>query len=241
MIVACQIKSRGSITDPFNSGFHSCFIARAQAVLLVSAGWCPNTSYLWLRPLSNFEQHLNVLCSAVSLANMDSPVQPPATGMLSLHLEAEGGNGGKSLFLAEPSQSGQKSGDVASVSEEDANEKKKKNKKRRRAERAAAAAAKKEEQAATEDIQKKCTGYCGKRKALSDFNADQNSCKECVLHQKAFWRHAKSQDCEQDMKELEKKIRNWPQMCKKNLQRSGRKPQHRRSGSNSVSRVSARH
>lgn len=128
MIVACQIKSRGSITDPFNSGFHSCFIARAQAVLLVSAGWCPNTSYLWLRPLSNFEQHLNVLCSAVSLANMDSPVQPPATGMLSLHLEAEGGNGGKSLFLAEPSQSGQKSGDVASVSEEDANEKRRKTK-----------------------------------------------------------------------------------------------------------------
>lgn len=205
MIVACQVKSRGSVTDPFNSGFHSCFRAKAQAVLLVSAGWCPNTSYLWLRPLSNLEQHLNILCSAVSLANMDSPVQPAATGMLSLHLEAEGGNVGKSLFLAEPSQSGQKSGDAASVSDEDANEKKKKNKKRRRAERAAAAAAKKEEQPATEDKQKKCTSYCGKRKALSDFNADQNSCKECVLHQKAFWRHAKSQGCEKDMKELEKK------------------------------------
>ena len=149
---------------------------------------------------------------------------------------------GKAFFLAEPSQSGQKSGDVASVSEEDANEKKKKNKKRRRAERAAAAAAKKEEQAATEDIQKKCTGYCGKRKALSDFNADQNSCKECVLHQKAFWRHAKSQNCEQDMKELEKKDPKLAADVQKRICKGADASRSTgEAGSNSVSRVSARH
>ena len=90
--------------------------------------------------------------------------------MLSLHLEAEGGTEGKSLFFAEPSHSGQKSGDAASISDDDddAHEKKKKNKKRRRAERAAAEAAKKKEQ--TEEKFKKCTSYCGRRKALSDFN-----------------------------------------------------------------------
>ena len=133
---------------------------------------------------------------------MDLPPQAAASGMLSLHVEAEGGIEGRDLFLGEPSQSGHKSGDAASISGEDATEKKKKNKKRRRAERAAAEAAKKQE--AAEETQKKCTGYCGKRKALSQFNADQNSCKECVLHQKAFWRHAHSQGCTKDMKDLEK-------------------------------------
>ena len=75
---------------------------------------------------------------------MDVPPEP-SSGMLSLHLEAEGGTEGKSLFFAEPSHSGQKSGDAASISDDDddAHEKKKKNKKRRRAERAAAEAAKK--------------------------------------------------------------------------------------------------
>ena len=75
---------------------------------------------------------------------MDVPLEP-SSGMLSLHLEAEGGTEGKSLFFAEPSHSGQKSGDAASISDDDddAHEKKKKSKKRRRAERAAAEAAKK--------------------------------------------------------------------------------------------------
>lgn len=83
---------------------------------------------------------------------MDLPPQAAASGMLSLHVEAEGGIEGRDLFLGEPSQSGHKSGDAASISGEDATEKKKKNKKRRRAERAAAEAAKKQE--AAEETQK---------------------------------------------------------------------------------------
>jgi len=65
----------------------------------------------------------------VALANMDVPLEP-SSGMLSLHLEAEGGTEGKSLFFAEPSHSGQKSGDAASISDDDddAHEKKKKKK-----------------------------------------------------------------------------------------------------------------
>ena len=86
--------------------------------------------------------------------------------------------------------------------------KRRKTKKRRRAERAAAEAAKKKEQ--TDEKFKKCTSYCGRRKALSDFNADQNSCKDCVLHQKAFWRQAKSQGCEKDMKDL---VKSDPKMA----------------------------
>ena len=60
---------------------------------------------------------------------MDVPPEP-SSGMLSLHLEAEGGTEGKSLFFAEPSHSGQKSGDAASISDDDddAHEKRRKTK-----------------------------------------------------------------------------------------------------------------
>ena len=138
---------------------------------------------------------------------MDMPAEMANSDMLGLHLEAEGGIEGKNLVFGDANHSVQNSGDAAeadaaSTSDQDPKEKKKKNKKIRRAERAAAEAAKKQQQ--PDEAQKKCTSFCGKRRALSDFNADQNSCKECVLHQKAFWRHAKSQGCEKDMKDLEK-------------------------------------
>ena len=134
---------------------------------------------------------------------MDPPPDTAEAEILSLHLEAEGGAEGKNLVLGEASHSVPNSGDAAaSLSDQDGAEKKKKNKRVRRAERAAAEAAKRKAQ--PDEAQKKCTGFCGKRKPLSDFNADQNSCKECVLHTKAFWRHAKSQGCEKDMKDLEK-------------------------------------
>ena len=134
---------------------------------------------------------------------MDPPPDTAEAEILSLHLEAEGGAEGKNLVLCEASHSVPNSGDAAaSLFDQDGAEKKKKNKRVRRAERAAAEAAKRKAQ--PDEAQKKCTGFCGKRKPLSDFNADQNSCKECVLHTKAFWRHAKSQGCEKDMKDLEK-------------------------------------
>jgi len=106
---------------------------------------------------------------------MDMPAEMATSDMLGLHLEAEGGIEGKNLVFGDANHSVQNSGDAAeadaaSTSDQDPKEKKKKNKKIRRAQRAAAEAAKKQQQ--PDEALKKCTGFCGKRKALSDFNAD---------------------------------------------------------------------
>ena len=54
-----------------------------------------------------------------------------------------------------------------------------------------------------EETLQKCNSFCGKTKPLSEYWKDQKKCKECVLHQRAFWRHAEKQGVQQDMKDLE--------------------------------------
>ena len=49
----------------------------------------------------------------------------------------------------------------------------------------------------------KCTGFCGRKKPLTEYNQDQRKCKECVLHERSFWRFADKQKSKTDMRALE--------------------------------------
>ena len=50
---------------------------------------------------------------------------------------------------------------------------------------------------------KKCTGFCGKKKLLTEFHAEQGKCKDCVRDLRAYWRLAEKQGCLKDMRDLE--------------------------------------
>lgn len=52
----------------------------------------------------------------------------------------------------------------------------------------------------------KCTGIgtCGKSKPQTEFNTDQNSCKNCTLHVTPFWRHAEKQKKTKELRDLQK-------------------------------------
>ena len=122
---------------------------------------------------------------------------------VSLHalgLEADGDSQG---LLGQNLESGETH---TSEPDEDGKEKASKNKRKRAAAKKAAEAATSASQAqseASEPLTQKCIGFCGKKKPLTDYNADQRKCKECNLHERAFWRYAETQNQKADMKQLE--------------------------------------
>ena len=50
---------------------------------------------------------------------------------------------------------------------------------------------------------KKCMGFCGKKKVLTEFHAEQGKCKDCVRDLRAYWRLAEKQGCLKEMRDLE--------------------------------------
>ena len=132
-----------------------------------------------------------------------------------LELQGDDNNNELELVRQDAAASPERDGDGGTISEDskEAKEKKKsqprsQNKRRRKAAQAKAAVeanARKESGTGDEEsaAYKKCQGPCGKRKLSDQFNADQ-----AKLNIRSFWKNAKCQKVETEMKELEQKDPN---------------------------------
>ncbi|CAL1149504.1 unnamed protein product [Cladocopium goreaui] len=141
--------------------------------------------------------------------------------MLGLALELQGDDTNNELALerqdAAPSPDRGGGGDAISEEEsgearETKSEPQSKHKRKRKVAQAKAAAADARNESRNENPEseayKKCQGPCGKRKLSDQFNLDQAKCKECSLNVRSFWKNAKSQKVDKEMKNLEEKDPN---------------------------------